>query len=148
MPNIFFLQGVEISEVVNSGPGLVFITYPEVVLKLPGGPVWAITFFVMLVVSSFFVLLQKLVFGGQKIMPSLSLETIGRKYKEEKIGKCSEEKKSSTLRAVTGIPKFKGCSSLHPKFMNKAAAKAKSSCELLCIFQKALQIKGPFWPSS
>ena len=64
----FFLQGVEISEVVNSGPGLVFITYPEVVLKLPGGPVWAITFFVMLVVSSFFVLLQKLVFGGLKMM--------------------------------------------------------------------------------
>ena len=66
MPHIFFLQGVEISEVVNSGPGLVFITYPEVVLKLPGGPVWAITFFVMLVVSLFFVLLQKLVFGGRK----------------------------------------------------------------------------------
>ena len=67
----FFLQGVEISEVVNSGPGLVFITYPEVVLKLPGGPVWAITFFVMLVVSPFFVLLdsQKLVFGGLKMMP-------------------------------------------------------------------------------
>ena len=64
----FFLQGVEISEVVNSGPGLVFITYPEVVLKLPGGPVWAITFFVMLVVSSFFVLLdlQKLIFWRTK----------------------------------------------------------------------------------
>ena len=44
-------QGVKIEDVVNSGPGLVFITYPEVVLKLPGGPIWAVTFFVMLVVS-------------------------------------------------------------------------------------------------
>ncbi len=40
-----------IEKVVASGPGLVFITYPEVVLKLPGGPIWAVTFFVMLVVS-------------------------------------------------------------------------------------------------
>ena len=38
--------------VVNSGPGLVFITYPEVVLKLPGGSVWAVIFFFMLVVSA------------------------------------------------------------------------------------------------
>ena len=38
---------------VNSGPGLVFITYPEVVLKLPGGPIWAFIFFIMLVVGNF-----------------------------------------------------------------------------------------------
>jgi SNF family Na+-dependent transporter len=38
--------------VVNSGPGLVFITYPEVVLKLPGGPIWAFIFFIMLVVGN------------------------------------------------------------------------------------------------
>ena len=37
---------------VNSGPGLVFITYPEVVLKLPGGPIWAFIFFIMLVVGN------------------------------------------------------------------------------------------------
>ena len=49
--NFTFLQGVEIEKVVNSGPGLVFITYPEVVLKLPGGPIWAVTFFLMLVVG-------------------------------------------------------------------------------------------------
>ena len=48
----FSLQGVEIEKVVNSGPGLVFITYPEVVLKLPGGPIWAVAFFLMLVVCN------------------------------------------------------------------------------------------------
>ena len=36
---------------MDSGPGLVFITYPEVVLKMTGGSVWAVIFFFMLVVS-------------------------------------------------------------------------------------------------
>ncbi|XP_024944134.1 sodium- and chloride-dependent GABA transporter 1 isoform X2 [Cephus cinctus] len=42
--------GTEVSQVVKSGPGLVFLTYPEVVLKLPGAPIWAIIFFVMLII--------------------------------------------------------------------------------------------------
>ena len=41
---------MDVKDVVNSGPGLVFVTYPEVVLKLPGGSIWAIIFFFMLVV--------------------------------------------------------------------------------------------------
>ena len=44
-------QGMKVEEVVSSGPGLVFITYPEVVLKMTGGSLWAIIFFFMLVVS-------------------------------------------------------------------------------------------------
>ncbi|XP_046744690.1 sodium- and chloride-dependent GABA transporter 1-like [Diprion similis] len=43
-------QNTKVSEVVKSGPGLVFLTYPEVVLKLPGAPIWAIIFFVMLII--------------------------------------------------------------------------------------------------
>ncbi|CAB3372382.1 Hypothetical predicted protein [Cloeon dipterum] len=43
-------QKTEVSEVVKSGPGLVFLTYPEVVLKLPGAPIWAAIFFIMLVI--------------------------------------------------------------------------------------------------
>jgi solute carrier family 6 GABA transporter-like protein 1 len=50
--NTYSSQGVTVDTVVNSGPGLVFITYPEVVLKLPGGSVWAIIFFFMLVVRN------------------------------------------------------------------------------------------------
>ncbi|CAH0381880.1 unnamed protein product [Bemisia tabaci] len=43
-------KGVSVAEVVNSGPGLVFITYPEVVLKLPAARLWSIVFFVMLLI--------------------------------------------------------------------------------------------------
>ncbi|XP_025410975.1 sodium- and chloride-dependent GABA transporter 2-like isoform X4 [Sipha flava] len=42
------LQGSTVNDVVESGPGLVFITYPQVVLQLPGARIWAIIFFVML----------------------------------------------------------------------------------------------------
>ncbi|KAG8036029.1 hypothetical protein G9C98_004608 [Cotesia typhae] len=42
--------GTEVSNVVKSGPGLVFLTYPEVVLKLVGAPIWAIIFFFMLII--------------------------------------------------------------------------------------------------
>lgn len=52
--NIALEQGTEVAEVVKSGPGLVFLTYPEVVLKLPGAPAWAAIFFFMLVVSCIF----------------------------------------------------------------------------------------------
>ena len=55
--SLIFLQGVSVDDVVNSGPGLVFITYPEVVLKLPGGPIWAFIFFIMLVVGNLFIYL-------------------------------------------------------------------------------------------
>merc|ERR1719422_1478317 len=65
-------QGVPIESVVNSGPGLVFITYPEVVLKLPGGPIWAFTFFIMLVtigIDSEFCIVESLVTGIVDMWP-------------------------------------------------------------------------------
>jgi len=65
---------VAIEEVVNSGPGLVFITYPEVVLKLPGGPIWAFTFFIMLVtigIDSEFCIVESLVTGIVDMWPDL-----------------------------------------------------------------------------
>ena len=57
---------------VQSGPGLVYITYPEVVLRLPGGPIWAVTFFVMLVtigIDSEFCIVESLVTGIVDMWP-------------------------------------------------------------------------------
>lgn len=48
---IAFIQNTGVENVVASGPGLVFITYPEVVLQLPGAAIWAAIFFFMLLVS-------------------------------------------------------------------------------------------------
>lgn len=77
-----FNQGVDVKDVVNSGPGLVFITYPEVVLKLPGGSIWAIIFFFMLVtigIDSEFCLVESLVTGIVDMWPE-QLRPIRRKF--------------------------------------------------------------------
>lgn len=42
------IEGTTVEDVVDHGPGLVFITYPEVVLKLPASSLWAVVFFFML----------------------------------------------------------------------------------------------------
>ena len=44
------VQETTIDDVVNSGPGLVFLTYPDLVLKLPFSVLWAFIFFCMLLV--------------------------------------------------------------------------------------------------
>ena len=45
------VQETDIDNVVASGPGLVFVTYPDLVLNLPGSVLWAIIFFTMLLVG-------------------------------------------------------------------------------------------------
>ncbi|XP_035479254.1 sodium- and chloride-dependent GABA transporter 2-like [Scophthalmus maximus] len=42
-------QGIPISEVAESGPGLAFIAYPQAVAMMPLPQVWSICFFVMLI---------------------------------------------------------------------------------------------------
>lgn len=44
------VQETSIDNVVASGPGLVFVTYPDLVLNLPGSVIWAVIFFTMLLV--------------------------------------------------------------------------------------------------
>lgn len=44
------VQETDIKNVVASGPGLVFVTYPDLVLNLPGSVLWAVIFFTMLLV--------------------------------------------------------------------------------------------------
>lgn len=43
-------MNVEIGEVIESGPALSFITYPEAVLYMPAPQIWAILFFLMMFV--------------------------------------------------------------------------------------------------
>ncbi|KAJ0063584.1 hypothetical protein NL108_004408 [Boleophthalmus pectinirostris] len=42
-------QGVSISEVAESGPGLAFIAYPQAIAMMPLPQMWAVCFFIMLI---------------------------------------------------------------------------------------------------
>ena len=42
-------RGVDISDVAEQGPGLVFVVYPKAVSLMPLAPVWSIVFFAMLI---------------------------------------------------------------------------------------------------
>ena len=40
--------GLPVSQVVRAGPGLAFVAYPQALALMPGGPVWSVIFFAML----------------------------------------------------------------------------------------------------
>lgn len=41
-------QGLTVPQVAESGPGLAFIAYPRAVVTMPFAPVWAVLFFIMI----------------------------------------------------------------------------------------------------
>jgi len=46
--NLAHVTGKAIEEVVDSGPGLAFVVYPDALSKMPGAAIWSILFFFML----------------------------------------------------------------------------------------------------
>ncbi|KAM4588384.1 sodium- and chloride-dependent GABA transporter 2-like [Odontesthes bonariensis] len=66
-------QGVDISVVAESGPGLVFIIYPEAVTMLPWPQAWSVIFFTMIIllgVDGQFVGLESIMTSLTDVFPS------------------------------------------------------------------------------
>ncbi|CAL8277110.1 unnamed protein product [Boreogadus saida] len=75
-------QGVDISMVAESGPGLVFIAYPRAVSMMPVPQLWAVSFFVMIVflgLDSEFVNQESLVTALSDLYPSIFRAGVRRK---------------------------------------------------------------------
>eukprot|EP00095_Tigriopus_kingsejongensis_P005521 maker-scaffold282_size228295-snap-gene-0.14 protein:Tk05521 transcript:maker-scaffold282_size228295-snap-gene-0.14-mRNA-1 annotation:"sodium- and chloride-dependent glycine transporter 2-like" len=65
--------GVQVSSVVNSGTGLAFVAYPDLVTRLPIAPLWSVLFFIMLFtlgLDSQFTFVETLVTGILDLKPS------------------------------------------------------------------------------
>ncbi|CAG5980460.1 unnamed protein product [Menidia menidia] len=75
-------QGVDISMVAESGPGLAFIAYPRAVALMPLPQLWAISFFVMIIflgLDSEFVYQEALVTTISDMYPTFFLNACRRK---------------------------------------------------------------------
>ncbi|KAJ7999862.1 hypothetical protein DPEC_G00198800 [Dallia pectoralis] len=76
-------QGMDISKVAESGPGLAFIAYPRAVAMMPVPQLWAICFFIMIIVlglDSEFVNQEALVTAVSDMYPSFFL--VGHLWKK------------------------------------------------------------------
>ncbi|XP_074031277.1 sodium- and chloride-dependent GABA transporter ine-like isoform X2 [Leptinotarsa decemlineata] len=50
--NIATEQGTSIEDVIDDGPGLIFVVYPQAMAKMPASQLWAVIFFFMLICLS------------------------------------------------------------------------------------------------
>ncbi|KTF81983.1 hypothetical protein cypCar_00014926 [Cyprinus carpio] len=67
-------QGVDIADVVESGPGLAFIAYPRAVSMMPLPQLWAVCFFLMILMLGLdtqFVSLEALIMSVSDLYPTL-----------------------------------------------------------------------------
>ncbi|XP_063719108.1 sodium- and chloride-dependent GABA transporter 1-like [Symsagittifera roscoffensis] len=75
------VTGLPISEVTDSGPGLVFKTYPVAISLLPGSNFWAILFFFMIILLGFdsqFSGVESFVTSIMDVWPWLRQKRLGR----------------------------------------------------------------------
>uniref|UniRef100_A0A671LAF2 Transporter n=1 Tax=Sinocyclocheilus anshuiensis TaxID=1608454 RepID=A0A671LAF2_9TELE len=82
-------QGVDISNVAESGPGLAFIAYPKAVSLMPLAPLWAVLFFLMLLVlglDSQFVGVEGFITGIMDMLPPKSF--LGSQRREVIVAIC------------------------------------------------------------
>uniref|UniRef100_A0A8C1ZV56 Transporter n=1 Tax=Cyprinus carpio TaxID=7962 RepID=A0A8C1ZV56_CYPCA len=82
-------QGVDISNVAESGPGLAFIAYPKAVSLMPLAPLWAALFFLMLLVlglDSQFVGVEGFITGIMDMLPPKSF--LGSQRREVVVAIC------------------------------------------------------------
>ncbi|XP_073795901.1 sodium- and chloride-dependent creatine transporter 1 isoform X2 [Danio rerio] len=82
-------QDVDISNVAESGPGLAFIAYPKAVSLMPLAPLWAVLFFLMLLVlglDSQFVGVEGFITGIMDMLPPKSF--IGSLRREVVVAIC------------------------------------------------------------
>ncbi|CAG0891251.1 unnamed protein product [Cyprideis torosa] len=71
--NMAYNRKVSVEHVVTSGPGLTFLTYPEVVSSIPGAPFWSILFFLMfltLAIDSVFCQVEAIVVSLTDLWPA------------------------------------------------------------------------------
>ncbi|XP_048037407.1 sodium- and chloride-dependent GABA transporter 2-like [Megalobrama amblycephala] len=74
-------QGVPIDEVAESGPGLAFIAYPQAVAMMPFPQLWAVCFFIMIILlglDTHFVAVEAVVTSVIDLFPAV-LRRVGRR---------------------------------------------------------------------